>query len=113
SLVAGALRIRADREAPQLLGPEQWWQTKDAPVLYVRGAWHTRQWLALLTWMSPAGGFDGHGLTFPVIADGMFHTYRLELRRRHRGTVTGLRLDPVAAAELGGYVDVTCISWKP
>jgi hypothetical protein len=111
---AGALRVRVDRDDPQLIGPEQWWSTRSAPALYVRGAWHTRYWQsARLTWTTPLGRLDPHTLVFTPVADGRFHTYRLDLRRHYDGIVTGLRLDPVATGGPGEFVDISCISWKP
>jgi hypothetical protein len=112
----GALRVRLDRSDPQLIGPEQWWQAKTAPTLYVRGAWHTRQAAAAIHWSSPGRGFDErHRVLVNVIPDGRFFTYRIRLSasRFYSGVVTGLRLDPVVAGEIGGFVDISCISWKP
>jgi hypothetical protein len=112
----GALRVRLDRPEPQLIGPEQWWQAKTAPLLYVRGAWHTRQGVAAIHWSSAGRGFDERRrVLFGVIPDGRFSTYRIRLTgsRLYSGLVTGLRLDPVVAAEIGGFVDISCISWKP
>ncbi len=112
----GALRVRLDRTDPQLIGPEQWWQAKTAPMLYVRGAWHTRQSVAAIHWSSPGRGFDErHRVLVNVIPDGRFFTYRIRLSasRLYSGLVTGLRLDPVVAGEIAGFVDISCISWKP
>jgi hypothetical protein len=46
----GALRIRLEHDDPQLIGPEQRWEAKKAPLLYVRGAWHTSQSVAEIFW---------------------------------------------------------------
>ena len=115
--LAGSLRVRLDRNDPQLVGPEQWWPAGNAPTLFVRGAWSTRQSVATVFWSSTAGRpFDARRrLRFAVIPDGRFHTYRVRLAasRLYMGQITGLRLDPVDAAEIGGFVDITCISSTP
>ena len=113
---AGALRIRLDRHDPQLIGPEQWWDAKTAPMLYVRGAWHTAQSTAEIRWSIPGQGFDERRrVLLHVAPDGRFLTYRVRLAssRLYKGLITGLRLDPVASEEIGGFADISCISWKP
>jgi hypothetical protein len=112
----GALRTRLEHDDPQLIGPEQRWEAKRAPLLYVRGAWHTRQSLAEVYWSAPGRRFDARrNAVVSVIPDGRFHTYRIRLAasRLYAGTVGGLRLDPVETQDLGGFVDLSCISWKP
>jgi hypothetical protein len=116
SPTAGALRIRLDRQDPQLIGPEQWWEASSAPTLYVRGAWHTAQSTAEIRWSIPGQGFDERRRLFLHVApDGRFLTYRVRLAssRLYKGPITGLRLDPVASEDIGGFADISCISWKP
>jgi hypothetical protein len=112
----GALRIRLEHDDPQLIGPEQRWEAKTAPLLYVRGAWHTSQSLAEVYWSVPGRTFDApRSAVVAVIPDGRFHTYRIRLAasRLYTGTIDGLRLDPVVTQDIGGFVDLSCISWKP
>ncbi len=59
SPLGGGLRIRLEKDDPQLIGPEQWWNAKGVPTLYVRGAWHTRQSIAELHW-SPRPAASTH-----------------------------------------------------
>ena len=116
SPTAGALRIRLDRHDPQLIGPEQWWDARTAPTLYVRGAWHTAQSTAEIRWSIPGQGFDERRrVLLHVAPDGRFLTYRVRLASSplYKGLITGLRLDPVATQDIGGFADISCISWKP
>lgn len=116
SPIEGALRVRLGQDDPQLIGPEQWWAAKQARTLFVRGAWHTRQSEAEVSWSPPGSGFDNRRrMAFSVLPDGRFHTTRIRLgnSRLYSGTITGLRLDPVAAREIGGFVDISCISFTP
>lgn len=112
----GALRVRLDQDDPQLIGPEQWWRAQTVPTIYVRGAWHTGQRVAQLFWAARGGSFEERrSATFPVVPDGRFRTYAVRLGgdALYRGTVTRLRLDPVAARDPHGFVDVACVSWRP
>jgi hypothetical protein len=117
--IAGALRVRLPQDDPQLVGPESEWPARSVPRLYIRGAWHTQQAVATLWWGRAdvvSRSFSPDRVRpFHVIPDGQFRTYRLDLFRNptYRGTIDGIRLDPVTLAEPGGWVDVTCISWKP
>ena len=112
--VRGALRVSLDRDDSQLRGPEQWWRANDAPRIYVRGRWTG----ASVAWAQLFWGPDWsetHSRTFRVRTDGLFHSYRLDFSAdpSYRGTITGLRLDPVYYRAAGALADITCISWKP
>jgi hypothetical protein len=115
--IDGALRIRTEQNDPQLVGPSAEWPARSVPYLYVRGAWHVGQTRAELFWSRP-NAVDrftaARSVPFSVFPDGLFHTYRIRLARRYAytGTIAGIRLDPVEGAEPGGWIDLTCISWK-
>jgi hypothetical protein len=111
--IRGALRVLPDRDDPQLYGPETEFQASSVYMIYIRAAWHTRQAEAELFW--DKNGFSSDRVTFPVINDGHFHTYRIQMAGYPGwfGMVHGLRLDPVYKAEPGSWIDITCISWKP
>jgi hypothetical protein len=114
--IRGALQVLPDRYDPQLYGPVTWFRAKSVRNLYIRGAWHTRQNSAQLFWSSDAGGFsEQRSVRFFISNDGRFHTYRLPIAGSDQwsGMITQLRFDPVAGAEPGHVVDVSCISWKP
>jgi hypothetical protein len=114
--VNGALRVRVDEDDPQLTGPEQWWAAKRVPRIYIRGRWTTTQPWAQLYWGKGRSTWsEARSALFAVRADGLFHTYPIELagRPEYAGTISGLRLDPVRDGEPGQLVDITCISWKP
>jgi len=117
--ISGALRVRVDRADPQVVRMSLRFDARSVPRLYIRGAWHTRQRLAELFWGPETNAsYPFSALRrrpFVVVPDGRFHTYRLDLRQSpsYRGVIGALRLDPVAGAEPGGLVDITCISWKP
>lgn len=112
--VRGALRVRDPLGGAELVGPVERWQARAVPRLYVRGAWHSTQSQASLSW-SRSGESVAGTRTFPIVPDGVFRTYRVDLFRepRYRGTITGVRLALAPDGAPAGWADVTCISYKP
>jgi hypothetical protein len=113
--VQSALRIRLGRDDPQMIGPEQWWQAKEVPTLYLRAAFRTTQTRAEVFWSVPGEGFSAErSLTFEIIPDGKFHIYAIDLASspKYTGTITGLRLDPVPSGARGETMDIASLSWR-
>lgn len=109
------LHVKLEQGDPQMIGPEQWWQAKEVPVLYLRAAFHTSQDRAEIFWSVPGQGFaPERSLSFQIRPDGRFHTYAVELASSptYTGTIAGLRLDPVPAGQQGDYVQVASLSWR-
>jgi hypothetical protein len=101
---------------PQLLGPDEWFDSGAVPTLYVRGAWHTHDTLAQVFWRAPGGPFtEQRSVRFRVIDDGRIHTYAVPLSGQplYTGLVAQLRFDPVCCAEDSSLVDLASISWRP
>jgi hypothetical protein len=110
------LTLVPTRSDPQLLGPDEWFQTGDVPVLYVRGAWHTHDTLAQLFWRAPGTPFaEQRSVRFRVVDDGRMHTYAVPLSGQplYSGTVAQLRFDPVCCSESDSLVELASISWRP
>jgi hypothetical protein len=112
--VHGHLRVKVEKNDPQMYGPEGFWDANDAPRLYVRAAHHTRNQVAELFWETTENpGFPAEQrVRFTVEADGDFHTYAVDLSRSpaYRGKIRRLRFDPVEAGATGEFVDVESIS---
>jgi hypothetical protein len=114
--VQGCWRLKVERDDPQVIGPEAFWEAKEVPRLYVRAAHRTGNHVAELFWRTrehPEFGPERR-VRFPVEPDGEFHTYEVDLSRSagYRGTITGLRFDPVEAGAGGQQVDIAFISCK-
>ncbi len=112
----GELRIKPGRDDPQLIGPEQWWAAESAPKLSIRAAYKTQQRRAQLYWSVPGQGFsEDRRADFEIVADGVYHTYEIDLASRptYKGTITGLRFDPIPAGAEGDEIRIESISWKP
>ncbi len=64
---------------------------------------------AQLFWAGPDGAMSAaQSVEWPVIGDGAAHTYRVALPSSWRGTVTRLRLDPIAVGD-GTAASATCV----
>ena len=112
----GGLRIKPGRNDPQMIGPEQWWSAESAPKLFIRAAFRTRQTRAEIYWSVPGKGFStDRRVDFAIIADDKPHTYEIDLAASpiYRGTITGLRFDPVPEGGDGDEIRVESITWKP
>ncbi len=113
----GELRIKLDRDDPQLIGPEQWWNAESAPKLYIRAALRSDQSHAEVFWgVAEEKNFSGERrIGFTVKPDGAYHTYEIDLASssKYQGTITGLRLDPVPSGKGGDEMRIESISWRP
>lgn len=112
----GGLRVRPKGKDPQMIGPEQWWEAEAAPKLFIRAAHKAKPGKASLFWKTaeePAFSPDRR-VEFDIQPDGEPHTYELNLAAhpKYRGTITGLRLDPIEAPAEGDEARVEFISWK-
>lgn len=114
--IGGALHVKLELEDPQMIGPDGLWAASDVPKLYVRAAYHSAQASAQLFWRAPGTDYtEARSLRFPLVNDGKYHTYALDLASSptYSGMIEALRLDPVDRGEPGASVDVAYISWKP
>jgi hypothetical protein len=114
--VQGHLRVKVEKDDPQLFGPEGWWEAKSAPVVFVRAAYRTRNRVAELFWeKADKPGFTAdQKVRFTIEPDGKFRTYAVDLSASpsYRGTIRRLRFDPVETGGAGEFVDIEFISAK-
>ncbi len=113
--IEGGLKLHPGKLDPEMIGPEQHWPADSVPRLFIRAA-YTRPGRAEVFW-SVAGkpGFSPERkVAFDVIPDGAFHSYEIDLgsHPEYRGTITGLRFDPVSSGVAGEVVKVELISAK-
>ena len=112
----GALHVSLEREDPYLIAPQQTWQARDVPRIYIRAALHGSNGRAQVFW-EPAGadGFsERESLFFEMTPDGRFHTYAVDLAAspEYRGVITRFRLDPSDGGAPGASLDLDWVSWK-
>jgi len=114
--ISGSLHVNLDQIDPYIVGPEQWWQAKDVPRLYITAAYRASGTNAQFFWSVPGQGFaQERSVYFAAIPDGQYHTYTLDLSTSptYQGTITGLRFDPSDGSDPGGYVEIASVSWRP
>jgi hypothetical protein len=113
--VEGCLRLKVEKDDPQMIGPEAFWDAKDMPKLFIRAAYHTKQMEAELFWTTnEQPNFNSERrVRFTIQPDGKFDTYEVDVAgaASYRGKITGQRFDPVDAGSKGEFVDVAFISF--
>jgi len=116
--IKGGLHVKLEQNDPQLIGPAEFWQASQMPVLYIRAALVNKQGnsKAQLFWKTFS---DPHfenkkSISFKMKNDGNFYTYKINLaaNREYKGAIVGLRFDPVSAGQQGDYVKIESISWR-
>ena len=114
----GHLRLKPANNTAQMIGPQQWWEAKAVPRLYIRAAYRGPRGKAYLYWNTPGDkGFSAsRRAEYRFVPDGNFRNYVVNLGGvpSYRGTICGLRLDPVAVGGgAGSDIAIESISWKP
>jgi len=112
--VKGHWRLKVEKDDPQMVGPEGCWDAKDAPRVFIRAAYRTKNKTAELFWETgdKPGFRPGQSVTFSITPDGEFRTYEVDLSAcpTYRGKIRRLRFDPVEVGGAGETVDVEFIS---
>ena len=115
------LRVNLNSGDPQMWSPRTAFRAAEAPKLYIRAAFQIA---------NPAGRANGQvfweanntgglsqaqSIIFPVVADGQYHTYELDLAAtgNYSGLITQLRFDPAFNGEPGDNMDIKAISSNP
>jgi len=110
----GEWRIRCGEEKPRLEGPTQCWPAEPSPVVEMEIAYRGQATQARVFWKRlDDDRFDlKKSRTWNPIADGEFHTYRLNLAESpaYRGLITGLALEPIAEPRPGDRVVIKSIA---
>jgi hypothetical protein len=114
--IKGMLKLKVEQNDPQMYGPEGFWDAKNAPKLYIRAAFRTKNTTAEVFWeTAEKPGFQAsQSVKFAVETDGKMRTYEVDLSTaaNYKGKIRRLRFDPVEAGEVGETVDVEFISVK-
>jgi hypothetical protein len=111
----GALRVRLDQVDPQVWFYDGRFDAASMPVLYLTAAFHTADTEAEIFWAIPGESFDGsRHVRFPIVGDGKFRTYAVDLASvaTYTGTVTQLRFDPANGGVPGEFVDIQSITFR-
>lgn len=113
--INGHLRLKVEKTDPQMYGPDGYWDAKEAPIIYIRAAYRTKNKIAEIYWeTTDRPGFPPEQRArFAIEPDGKLRTYEVNLSQSpsYRGHIRRLRFDPVETGEVGDFVDVECISF--
>ena len=99
---------------PQMIGPESAFQAAAVPTLFIRAAFSlSRGDNGQLFWETNNGASpfsENQSIVFPIINDGQYHTYALNLAAKASwtGEISRLRFDPAGGA--AGGMDIQFIS---
>jgi|GEM_PF-271547 len=114
--IRGHLHVKLEADDPQLIGPTAFWDASEVPVLYVHAACMTRRTDARLFWKTSSQPHfsDEKSVGFTLKPDGNQHVYEIDLAGcpAYKGSITGIRLDPVSAGVEGDYIQIKQITWK-
>ena len=122
--INGSLAFNLNRSDPQMLSSYTAFPATNASKIYICAAYHltqTNNQTAQLFWATnkniwPDSGISAaNSLSFPIIADGQFHTYQVNLAatNAYQGLITRLRFDPIGGGQAGDYVELASISTNP
>lgn len=107
------LHVLFEKDDPQLVSPQAFWKAEESPFLIMEAAFHTTQKQGVVMWQphGQAGFAAKAAVTFPVQADGEFHTHVIRLADSpdYRGGMIRLRLDPVGQGEAGAWMKLRSI----
>lgn len=84
----------------RIKSPVVFWRAADVQKIYVRAAFTSRATTARLSWRKPDEFdffvMDGRHIDFPIVGDGQFRTYEIDLSRAAGwdGVVAQISLDP-------------------
>jgi hypothetical protein len=118
--VNGRLRINMPSSDPQMVSPACAYHATNVPRLYIRAAHqisNAASRTGQLFWQTAndSGFSEARSHRFPIVADGQFRTYELNLSasNSYTGLITRLRLDPAINGQSGDYAEVAWISSSP
>ena len=122
-LTNNRVRVNLAGVNPMLVSSRVAFSATNTPKIYIRAAHHIASAAghtgANLYWLTNGTGvntFNASCVTsFPILADGQFHTYAVNMATssNYTGVITQLRFDPTFNSSAGDYVDVAAISSAP
>jgi len=119
--VTNCLTVSLNSSDPQLWASRTAFYATNVPRVYIRAAYHLARpagrAFGQVFWESNGTGWwsQARGVTFPILTDGEFHTYAVNLAAstNYTGLITQVRFDPAYAGEAGDWVKVAAITSAP
>jgi hypothetical protein len=119
--VTNYLIVSLNSSDPQMHASHIAFYATNVPTVYIRAAYQIAQpagrAFGQVFWESDGTGnwSEARSVTFPVVADGQFHTYAVNLAasKNYTGLITQFRFDPAYNGQAGDLVKVAAISSSP
>lgn len=119
--ITNYLSVSLNSSDPQMQIAHTAFYATNAPVVYIRAAYQIahpagRAYGQMFWESNGTGGWsEARSVTFPVTADGQFHTYAVNLAasKNYTGLITKFRFDPAYNGEAGDLVKVAAITSSP
>ncbi|HXC37122.1 MAG TPA: hypothetical protein VNV43_14690 [Candidatus Acidoferrales bacterium] len=119
--VTNYVTVSLDSSDPQMCAPRTAFYATNMPTVYIRAAYQIGQpagrAFGQVFWETDGIGSwsEARSVTFPVVADGQFHTYAVNLAasKNYKGLITQFRFDPAYNGRAGDLVKVAAISSSP
>lgn len=109
----GFWRVELGVNDPFVVGPWDFWDAEDVPTLHVRARYEMGGPATAEIFFGSV--FEaGRSVTFPVIDDGQFHTYAVDMTANplYTGKIERIRFDPAPQGEAGDHVDIAFITGR-
>jgi hypothetical protein len=119
--VTDYLTVSLNSSDPQMHGSRTAFYATNVPTIYIRAAYQIARpagrAFGQVFWESNGRGnwSEARSVIFPVLADGQFHVYAVNLAasKSYTGLITGFRFDPAYNGEAGDLVKVAAITSSP
>jgi hypothetical protein len=119
--VTNYLTVSLNSSDPEMWADHTAFYATNVTTVYIRAAYQIAQpagrAYGQIFWQTNgAGGWsEARSVTFPVVADGKFHTYAVNLAasKNYAGLITQFRFDPAYNGQAGDWVKVAAISSSP
>ena len=115
------LSVSLDSSDPRMRASRTAFYATNVPTVYIRAAYQIAhpagRAFGQVFWESDGSGSwsEARSVTFPVLADGKFHAYAVNLAasKNYTGLITQFRFDPTYNGEPGDLVKVVAITSTP
>jgi len=110
----GDMKVLLDRDDAQMHSPATFFRAAEAPTLRVEAAFHTKETIGQIYWTTfgDQDFSEKSSIRFPIVGDGAFRTYTVNLAKseRYEGIITGLRFDPTPVGHEGDWMRIKSIA---
>lgn len=119
--ITHCLSVSLNSSDPEMWASRTAFYATNVPTVYVRAAYQIAQpagrAFGQIFWETDGTGWwsEARSVIFPVLADGRFHTYAVNLAasKNYTGLITKFRFDPAYNGQAGDLVKVAAISSSP